>query len=77
MLILVTKETLQSISRRSGGLRIVWIPLVPGVEPDFTALDVEVDSSLENGILGSVAVDADPSGGGVLFHPEISIFGRE
>lgn len=47
-------------------LRVVWVPLVPGVEANGRALDVEVDTRLEDRVAGGVAIDADPGRSGVL-----------
>lgn len=47
-------------------LRVVGVPLVPCVETDLRALDVEVDTSLENGVRGSVTINSNPGRGSVL-----------
>lgn len=47
-------------------VRVVGVPLVPGVEGDRAALDAEVDAGLQDGRAAGVTVDTDPSGGAVL-----------
>lgn len=53
---------------------VVRVPLVPGVVGDGAALDVEVDSSLQNRVLCSVAVDSDPCGRSVLLRKSVSSY---
>lgn len=47
-------------------VRVVGVPLVPGVEGDRAALDAEVDAGLQDGGAAGVTVDTDPGGGAVL-----------
>lgn len=39
---------------------VVRVPLVPGVERDAAALDVPVDTGLQDGSLAGVTVDTNP-----------------
>ncbi len=44
----------------SKGVGKIRVPLVPGVEAGSAVLDVEIDTGLQDRVLGGVAINADP-----------------